>query len=131
MRSGRASTCGSPSPRPARAPGAIAFGRGAALDRFRRPGRYDVAFKLAANRWNGTVTPQLVVKEIFDTPPRFEELRRMLLAEWQAGPEGWSPWAREVFAELGLDEEADGWRPLVESPAFLALLRQEPEAAAA
>jgi RecJ OB domain len=111
--------------------GAIAFGRGSALDRFRRPGHYDVAFKLAANRWNGSVTPQLVVREIFDTPPRFEELRRMLLAEWKAGPEAWSPWAREVFAELGLDEEAEGWRPLVESPAFLALLREEPAAAAA
>lgn len=111
--------------------GAIAFGRGAAVDRFRRPGRYDVAFRLAANRWNGTVTPQLLVREIFDTPPRFEELRRTLLAEWKAGPERWSPWAREVFAELGLDEDAGSWRPLVESPAFVAALREEPAAAAA
>ena len=71
--------------------GAIAFGRGSALDRFRRPGRYDVAFKLAANRWNGTVTPQLVVREIFDTSPRFEELRRMLLAEWKGRPGGVEP----------------------------------------
>ena len=111
--------------------GAIAFGRGSALDRFRQPGRYDVAFKLSANRWNGTVTPQLVVREIFATPARFEELRRMLLAEWKAGPERWSPWAREVFGELGLDEDAAGWRPLVESPAFLAALREEPAAEAA
>ena len=111
--------------------GAIAFGRGAALDRFRRPGRYDVAFRLTANHWNGTVTPQLVVREIFDTPPRFEELRRMLLAEWKAGPERWSTWAREVFEELGLDEDADGWRPLVESPAFLGALRETPAAEAA
>ena len=66
--------------------GAIAFGRGAALDRFRRPGRYDVAFRLAANHWNGTVTPQLVVREIFDTPPRFEELRRMLARRVEGGP---------------------------------------------
>jgi single-stranded-DNA-specific exonuclease len=111
--------------------GAIAFGRGAALDRYRLPGRYDVAFRLVANHWNGTVTPQLVVKGIFETPPRFEELRRMLLAEWKAGPERWSPWAWEVFAELGLDEDADGWRPLVESPTFLAALREEPAADAA
>jgi single-stranded-DNA-specific exonuclease len=111
--------------------GAIAFGRGPALDRYRLPGRYDVAFKLAANHWNGTVTPQLVVKAIFETPPRFEELRRLLLAEWRAGPEGWSPWAREVFAELGLGEDAEGWRPLVESPTFLAALREEPAAEAA
>ena len=46
--------------------GAIAFGRGSALDRYRQPGAYDVAFRLA-NHWNGTVTPQLVVKEIFET----------------------------------------------------------------
>jgi single-stranded-DNA-specific exonuclease len=111
--------------------GAIAFGRGSALDRYRQPGRYDVAFRLAANHWNGTVTPQLVVREIFETPPRFEELRRLLLAEWQAGPERWSPWAREVFAELGLEEDPDGWRPLVESPAFLGALQDEPAAAAA
>ena len=111
--------------------GAIAFGRGSALDRYRRPGAYDVAFRLTANHWNGTVTPQLVVKEIFETPPRFEELRRLLQAEWQADPERRSPWAREVFAELGLDEDADGWRPLVESPAFLAALHEEPAAAAA
>ncbi|HXV33433.1 MAG TPA: single-stranded-DNA-specific exonuclease RecJ [Gaiellaceae bacterium] len=111
--------------------GAIAFGRGAALDRFRRPGRYDVAFRLAANRWNGTVTPQLLVREIFDTPPRFEELRRMLLAEWRAGPERWSPWARQVFGELGLDEDAGGWRPLVESPTFLAGLQEGSAAEAA
>jgi single-stranded-DNA-specific exonuclease len=111
--------------------GAIAFGRGAALDRYRQAGRYDVAFRLEANHWNGTVTPQLVVKQIFETPPRFEELRRLLLAEWNAGPEGWSSWAREVFTELGLDEDPASWRPLVESQAFLAALREEPPAAAA
>ena len=111
--------------------GAVAFGRGGALDRYRMPGQYDVAFRLTANRWNGTVTPQLVVKEIFETPPRLEELRRVLLAEWKAGPERWSPWAREVFAELGLDEDAEGWRPLVESQAFLAALREEPTTAVA
>jgi single-stranded-DNA-specific exonuclease len=111
--------------------GAIAFGRGSAVDRYRQPGAYDVAFRLTANHWNGTVTPQLVVKEIFETPPRFEELRRLLLAEWLADPERRGPWAREVFAELGLDEDADGWRPLVESPSFLAALHEEPAAAAA
>jgi single-stranded-DNA-specific exonuclease len=111
--------------------GAIAFGRGAALDRYRRPGHYDVAFKLDANRWNGTVTPQLVVREIFATPERYEELRRTLMAEWQARPEHRSPLAQAIFAELGLDGGADGWRPLVESPTFLAALADEPMAAAA
>ena len=111
--------------------GAIAFGRGAALDRYRRPGRYDVAFKLDANRWNGTVTPQLVVREIFATPERYEELRRMLMAEWKAGAERWSPLAEAIFAELELVAGAETWRPLVESPTFLAALADEPMAAAA
>jgi single-stranded-DNA-specific exonuclease len=111
--------------------GAIAFGRGAALDRYRRPGRYDVAFKLDANRWNGTVTPQLVVREIFATPERYEELRRSLLAEWKAGAERWSPLAQAIFAELGLAGGTESWRPLVESPTFLAALADEPMAAAA
>lgn len=111
--------------------GAIAFGRGSALDRYRRSGAYDVAFRLQANRWNGTVTPQLVVREIFDTPARYEELRRSLLAEWDAGPERWSPLALAVFEELGLTEDRSGWRPLVESPTFAAALADEPFAAAA
>src|SRR5205814_138965 len=54
---------------------AIAFGLGAQLDRLRRPGRYDVAFRLDANRWNGTVSPQLVVRRIFDTPEGYEAER--------------------------------------------------------
>jgi single-stranded-DNA-specific exonuclease len=111
--------------------GAIAFGRGSSLDRYRRPGRFDVAFKLAANRWNGTVAPQLVVREIFDTPPRYEELRLALLAEWKAGEEAWTPRAREIFTELGLTGESPTWRPLVESPAFLAALHDQPSVAAA
>ena len=103
--------------------GAIAFGQGSQLDRFRRPVRYDVAFKLAANHWNGTVSPQLVVKRIFDTPDRFEGLRLGLVAEWKAGPDAWSEFGRAVFTELGV---ADGgaWRSLVESETFLAALNE-------
>ena len=103
--------------------GAIAFGHGSQLDRFRRPVRYDVAFKLAANHWNGTVSPQLVVKRIFDTPDRFEDLRLGLVAEWKAGPDAWSEFGRAVFTELGV---ADGgaWRSLVESETFLAALNE-------
>ena len=48
--------------------GAIAFGQGAQLDRVRRPGLFDVAFRLGANRWNGSGPPQLVVRRIFETP---------------------------------------------------------------
>jgi single-stranded-DNA-specific exonuclease len=103
--------------------GAIAFGQGSQLDRFRRAVRYDVAFKLAANHWNGTVSPQLVVKRIFDTPDRFDDLRLALVAEWKAGPDTWSEFARAVFTELGV---ADGgsWRSLVESETFLAALKE-------
>jgi single-stranded-DNA-specific exonuclease len=103
--------------------GAIAFGRGSQLDRFRRPGRYDVAFRLGANRWNGTVSPQLVVKEIFETPEPYESLRLALVAEWKADPGAWSPFARAVFAELGV-EAGGGWRSLFESPTFLAALSE-------
>jgi single-stranded-DNA-specific exonuclease len=103
--------------------GAIAFGQGSQLDRYRRPVRYDVAFKLAANQWNGAVSPQLVVKRIFDTPERFEDLRVALVAEWKAGPEAWSEFARGVFTELGL-ANGGSWRSLVESETFLAALKE-------
>jgi single-stranded-DNA-specific exonuclease len=104
--------------------GAIAFGQGGQLDRYRRPGIYDVAFRLEANRWNGTVAPQLLVKRIFDTPDGYPDLRRRLAAEWRAGPERWSVDARAIFEELGLVDDPDAWRSLVESETFLALLRE-------
>jgi single-stranded-DNA-specific exonuclease len=103
--------------------GAIAFGHGSQLDRYRRPVRYDVAFKLAANHWNGTVSPQLVVKRIFDTPDRFDDLRLGLVAEWKAPPGERSEFARAVFAELGV-EEGGPWRSLVESETFIAALKE-------
>ena len=104
--------------------GAIAFGQGSQLDRYRRPVRYDVAFKLAANHWNGTVSPQLVVKRIFDSPDRFDDLRLGLVAEWKAGPDAWSEFARAVFGELGV-EGGGAWRSLVESETFLAALKEQ------
>ena len=105
--------------------GAIAFGQGGQLDRYRRPLRYDVAFKLEANQWNGSVAPQLVVKRIFDTPDRYEELRTWLAEQWRAGPEARSAEAEAIFAELGLDASSgSGRRHLVESPTFLAALRE-------
>ncbi len=110
--------------------GAIAFGQGERVDRFRRPGRYDVAFRLGANRWNGTVAPQLVVKRIFDTPPGYEALRARLAAEWKAGDESWSAQARQIFDELGLLEDGAGRRSLAESPTFRAALVERLPAAA-
>jgi single-stranded-DNA-specific exonuclease len=102
--------------------GAIAFGQGERLDRYRRPTRFDVAFRLDANHWNGTVAPQLVVKRMFETPDRYEQLRRTLAEEWRAGPERWSPEARRIFEELGLVDDPEGRRSLVESETFRAAL---------
>ena len=108
---------------------AIAFGLGAQLDRFRREQRYDVAFRLQENRWNGVVSPQLVVRRVFDAPDGFEELRTWLADQWRAGEAAWTAEARAVFGELEL---ADGARrSLLESPTFRMLLEAKPALAAA
>ena len=59
-----------------RSGGAIAFGLGTQLDRFRRQGRYDVVFRLEENHWNGTVAPQLVVRRV-STQTRTREPARV------------------------------------------------------
>src|SRR5581483_1145968 len=46
-----------------------------------------IAFRMAENRWNGTVAPQLVVRRIFAASPRFDELRDWLVAEYRKAPE--------------------------------------------
>jgi len=108
---------------------AIAFGLGRQLDRMSRPGRYDVAFRLQENRWNGTVAPQLVVRRVFDAAAGFDELRDWLAGQWRAGEDKWTPDARAIFSELELVEGAK--RSLLESPTFRALLEQRPVLAAA
>jgi single-stranded-DNA-specific exonuclease len=110
---------------------AIAFGHGSQLDRLRRPGRYDVAFRLQENRWNGTVAPQLVVRRVFDASERYDELRGWLMAEWERGEAGWSVDARAVFEELELVGDAPRRRSLLESDAFRRLLDEPPPLAAA
>jgi single-stranded-DNA-specific exonuclease len=108
---------------------AIAFGQGFELDRLRAEGLFDVACRLKENHWNGTVSPQLVVRRVFDTPDRYEELRQYLGSLWQAGPDAWTPEARRVFAELGLHGAPAGERTrrrqLLESETFRALLAHE------
>ena len=42
---------------------------GRRLDELRRPGRHDVAFRLQRNEWNGTVTPQMVVRAVHPLEP--------------------------------------------------------------
>jgi single-stranded-DNA-specific exonuclease len=102
---------------------AIAFGLGTQLDRFRRVGHYDVAFRLQENTWNGTTAPQLVVRRIFETPDRYLELRERFAAEWRA--EQLSPEGEAIAAELGL-EPGGPWRSLLESETFRMLLEEPP-----
>jgi single-stranded-DNA-specific exonuclease len=115
---------------------AIAFGQGSQLDRFRAEGLFDVACRLKENHWNGTVAPQLVVRRLFDTPEGYATLRDWLAGLWRAGDTAWTPDARRIFAELGLDGSeperiAGRRRQLLESETFRALLERDvlPQAA--
>jgi single-stranded-DNA-specific exonuclease len=101
---------------------AIAFGMGAQLDRLRRAGAYDVAFRLEENRWNGTVAPQLVVRRVFETSERYPDARARLAEEWRKPEGARSAEARAIFAELGLAGAEAARRSLLESPTFRALL---------
>jgi len=100
---------------------AIAFGQGGQLDRMQPSGRFDVAFRLKQNRWNGTVSPQLVVRRVFDTADAYQELRSWLAELWRAGEPAWTPEARRIFDELEIGDTA-GKRQLLESATFRVLL---------
>jgi single-stranded-DNA-specific exonuclease len=103
---------------------AIAFGIGKQMDRYRREGRYDVVFRLEANHWNGTVAPQLVVRRIFDSADRYEELRGWLAAQWKLSEAEREAAAREIFSELELDGAGPARRQLYESERFRDLLEE-------
>ena len=109
--------------------GAIAFGLGAQHDRLTRAGRYDVAFRLEENHWNGTVAPQLQVRRVFDADDRVEELRAWFVEQFALAAEARDPVAVEVFGELALD--VGGRRHLLESATFRRLLAEPPLARAA
>ncbi len=85
---------------------AIAFGQGPSLDRYRREGAYDLAFRLEENRWNGTSAPQLVVRRIYDADDRFLELRTWLAEEFRKPVAERDALAQSVFEELELDAAA-------------------------
>jgi single-stranded-DNA-specific exonuclease len=102
--------------------GAIAFGQGTQLDRYRRVGRYDVAFRLQENRWNGTVAPQLVVRRVFDADDRFDELYGWLRAQWAANGSR-DPQAQQIFDELDVETGGPRRHPL-ESQTFRDLLAE-------
>jgi single-stranded-DNA-specific exonuclease len=101
--------------------GAIAFGQGTKLDSYRREGRYDVAFRLQENHWNGTVSPQLVVRRVFDADHRFDELYAWLRGQWQAQPR--AAQAQTIFDELEVEEGGPKRHPL-ESETFRSLLAE-------
>lgn len=100
---------------------AIAFGLGSQVERLSGDGRYDLAFQLTENHWNGTVAPQLVVRRLFDAPRGYEALRDRLALQWREGETAWTPDARAIFSELALGVDTRG-RQLLESPTFRALL---------
>jgi single-stranded-DNA-specific exonuclease len=103
---------------------AIAFGLGGRVDSARREVRHDVLFRLEENRWNGTVAPQLVVRQLLETPERYESLRDWLAAEFRKDRADRDALANAIFEELGV--EAGGPpRALLESDAFRALLADE------
>jgi hypothetical protein len=108
--------------------GAIAFGFGRQLDRLRRVGHYDLAFRLEANQWNGTVAPQLNVRQVFDADEAYVERREWLVAEWHKDER--DPAAEAIFAELGLVKDGPK-RHLLESERFRALLEHPALAKAA
>jgi single-stranded-DNA-specific exonuclease len=103
---------------------AIAFGQGSHLDRLRAEGLLDVACRLKENHWNGTVSPQLVVRRLFDTPESYEELRAHLADLWRSGEGSWTPEARRIFGELALEGETGRRRQLLESETFRAMLER-------
>jgi single-stranded-DNA-specific exonuclease len=102
---------------------AIGFGLGRQLERLELGGRFDVAFRLKENRWNGTVAPQLVVRRLFEAPGAYDDLRTWLAAEWRAGEAAWTADARAIFAELCLAPDGPS-RQLLESETFRALLER-------
>ncbi len=110
---------------------AIAFGSGAKLDSYRRGGHWDVAFRLEENRWNGTVSPQLVVRRIFSAADAYDTLREWLVGEFRKPADARSPDAEAIFEELEVGEAGLGRRHLLESERFRALLEAEPALARA
>jgi len=100
---------------------AIAFGRGPQVGLLQDGGRFDLAFQLTENHWNGTVSPQLVVRRLFAAPEGYDELRAWLGGLWRGGESAWTVEARTIFGELALAEAKEG-RQLLESATFRALL---------
>jgi single-stranded-DNA-specific exonuclease len=109
---------------------AIAFRLGKRLDSLRRVAHHDVAFRLEANQWNGTVAPQLNVRHVFEANERYVELRDWLKTEWRKVPAARHPDAATIFEELDFAEDG-ARRHLLESKHFQTLLAEPTLAEAA
>jgi single-stranded-DNA-specific exonuclease len=110
---------------------AIEFGAGLRLESYSSDGRFDVAFRLEENRWNGTVAPQLVVRRVFTADVRFDELRDWLVAEYRKPVAVRHADAVAIFDELEIGEGGLARRHLLESARFRALLTVAPALAEA
>ncbi len=94
--------------------------------------RFDVAFRLKQNRWNGTVAPQLVVRRVFDAAERATRSSGRGSRElWRAGEAAWSPEAQRRLRRARARRRGRGQRQLLESPTFRALLAGRGDSAAA
>jgi single-stranded-DNA-specific exonuclease len=101
---------------------AIAFGQGARLESY-RDGAYDLAFRLEENRWNGTVAPQLLVRQAFVADERVTSLRAWLAGEFRKPASSRDATAQAIFDELEL-AEGGARRHVLESERFRALLAE-------
>ena len=105
---------------------AIAFGAGGRLDALARASRWDVAFRLEENRWNGTVAPQLVVRRVFESDEGVDELRKWLISEFRKPAPARDAAAEAIFTELELEGAGIACRHLLESERFRALVAEWP-----
>jgi len=105
---------------------AIAFGAGVRLDSYVQGVALRCRVPSRENRWNGTVSPQLVVRRIYTADRQFDELREWLVAEFRKPAASRREDAVEVFTELEIETAGLGRRHLLESERFRALLEREP-----
>jgi single-stranded-DNA-specific exonuclease len=50
----------------------VGFGMGGQAGELAMPGRYDVAYRIQRNSWNGSVTPQMLLRDVAPTPAGLE-----------------------------------------------------------
>ena len=106
---------------------AIAFGSGGRLDSYRVGGRWDVAFRLEENRWNGAVSAQLVVRRIFEGPSGSTSCETGSSASTGSRPRRATPTPRgDLRRARGRAGGGRLGRSLLESERFRALLVSEP-----